>query len=174
VGLSARKLGVTIVSASLAAIAFNTVWTVNYAMHPQYTFVTAARRLTEYIDNQPNGNRLLLSISGDEISLITQIPALCDDFVSPTARIPDLPAKLAVYQPGWYASWNDIDPGTLMDLHTRYSIEQVATFPAFDDPDRNLLVLFKLHPLPGGAVRAAGDPSMQAILPEDKFTVPVE
>ena len=174
VGLSARKLGVTIVSASLAAIAFNTVWTVNYAMHPQYTFVTAARRLTEYIDNQPNGNRLLLSISGDEISLITQIPALCDDFVSPTARIPDLPAKLAVYQPGWYASWNDIDPGTLIDLHTRYSIEQVATFPAFDDPDRNLLVLFKLHPLPGGAVRAAGDPSMQAILPEDKFTVPVE
>jgi len=172
--LSAQKLGIAIVSCSLAAIALNAVWTVNYALHPQYTFVTAARKLTQYIDVHPNANRLLLSISGDQISLVTQIPALCDDFVSSTAQIPDLPAKLAVYQPGWYASWNDIDEGTLADLHTRYSLEQVATFPAFDDPDRNLLVLFKLHPLPGGAVRAEGDASMQAILPDDKIDVPVE
>jgi hypothetical protein len=46
--------------------------------------------------------------------------------------------------------------------------------PGLDDPQRNLLVLFKLHPLPGGRFR---DPSLQdltEILPEDKIDIPLE
>jgi len=52
------------------------------------------------------------------------------------------------YRPGWYAEWNEIDPGTLVDLEDQYSLRQVAAFPAFDDPDRNLLILYRLDPLP--------------------------
>ena len=55
-----------------------------------------------------------------------------------------------------------------------YSLEQVATFHAFDDPDRDLLVLFKLHPLAEGTERDPGDPAMKAVLPDDKIDVPVE
>jgi len=64
--------------------------------------------------------------------------------------------------------------GTLEDIHAHFSIEQVASFHAFDDPERKLLVLFKLHPLPGGQVRSPSKQNLQIPLPEDKFDVPVE
>ena len=71
-------------------------------------------------------------------------------------------------------TWNDIDPGTLEDIHTHYSLEQVAEFRAFDDPERNVLVLFKLHRLPDGQVRPINGGNLQEVLPEDKISIPVE
>jgi hypothetical protein len=112
---------------------------------------------------------MVVSISGDEITLLSQLQAMCDDFGTQ-----HLDARLTAYQPGWYATWNDIDPGILESIHESYSMEQVATFPALDDPQRNLLVLFKLHALPGGKYR---DPSVQdltEILPDDKINIPLE
>ncbi|MGC2502009.1 MAG: hypothetical protein WA400_07795, partial [Silvibacterium sp.] len=75
----------------------------------------------------------------------TGLPAICDDF-GPW----NLPARTQYYQPGWYATWNDLDPGTQADLETHYRLEQVASFNAFDDPDRDQLILYKLHPLAAG------------------------
>jgi hypothetical protein len=171
---AAHVAGWTVIGLAAVATAMNCARTASYAAHPQYTFVNAAEQLTHYIDTHPNGKRLLVSISGDEISLVRPLQALCDDFVTPSAEIPDLPAKLGVYQPGWYAAWNDLDPGTLQDLHVYYSLEQVASYPAFDDEQRNVLVLFKLHPLPGGMVRDQGEAGMQDEMPGDQFDVPVE
>ena len=159
--------------AAMAAVV-NGVWTWSFAAHPEYTFVTAARQLTAYIDQHPNGNRLLVSISGDEITLITHLQSLCDDFGIRTKKYPDLGTKLALYQPGWWATWNDIDPGTLTDIHTHFSLEQVASFRAFDDPDRDVLVLFKLHPLPGNQARAMEGNNLQQPLPDDRILIPVE
>jgi hypothetical protein len=156
------------------ATVVNCVRTVNYAEHPQYTFVNAAEQLTHYIDTHPNGRRLVVSISGDEITLVSHLPSLCDDFVTPSQKFPDLPAKLAFYQPGWYAAWNDLDPGTLQDLHIHYSLEQVAMFRAFDDQQRNTLVLFKLHPLAERTPRDPNAKGMRDALPDDSFDVPVE
>ncbi len=137
-----RVATATIASAALAcAIFVNTHETFWFAFHPQYTFVEAARNLTRYIDDHPSRNRLLLSISGSNISLITGLPAICDDFGTL-----DLPARIRRYQPGWYAAWNELDPGTLEDLHTQFDLEQVANFPAYDDEDRNNLILYKLIP----------------------------
>jgi hypothetical protein len=50
----------------------------------------------------------------------------------------------------------------------------VATFRAFDDPERNRLVLFKLHPLRGGRVRDASRQDLQIPLPGDQIEIPVE
>jgi 4-amino-4-deoxy-L-arabinose transferase-like glycosyltransferase len=161
----------TVALAAIASVA-NGVSTISFASHPEYTFVTAARALTRYIDEHPNGNRLLVSISGDEITLITHLQSLCDDFGMRTPQFPDLGAKLAYYQPGWWATWNDIDPGTLEDLHTHYSLEQVAAFKAFDDPERNVLVLFKLHPLP--QPRVINGNNLQQPLPGDKIDIMIE
>ena len=169
-----RLLGRGAVALAAIAAIVNGVWTLSYAAHPEYTFVTAAHQLTDYIDQHPNGNRLLVSISGDEITLITHLQSLCDDFSMNTAQFPDLGTKLSVYKPGWWATWNDIDPGTLEDLHTHYSLEQVASFRAFDDPERNVLVLFKLHPLPDGQVRVIDGNNLQQPLPEDKIDIPIE
>jgi len=165
----ARYFGWAVLALAALAVGINSDWTLNYAAYPEYTFVDAAQRLTRYIDEHPNGNRLLVSISGDQITLVTHLPALCDDFSTQA-----LPAKLAAYQPGWFASWNDLDVGTLEDIHAHFYIEQVASFHAFDDPERKLLVLFKLHPLPGGQVRSPSKQNLQIPLPEDKFDVPVE
>jgi hypothetical protein len=157
-----------------ATAAGNAAWTLSYALHPQYAFVTAASELTRYVDRHPNGNRLLVSISGDDITMMTHLPTLCDDFGTPTADMPDLVAKLAHYKPGWWATWNDIDPGTLEDLHTQFSLEQVASFHALDNSDRNVLVLFMLHPLPGGETRAYGEENLQVPLPGDKILIPIQ
>jgi len=164
-----RQLGWAVVVIAASAAVVNAAWTVSYAAHPEYTFISAAQDLTRYIDQHPNGKRLLVSTSGDEITLETHLPTLCDDFGTE-----ELPSKLGHYQPGWFASWNDLDPGTLADLHTRYSLEQVASFHAFDDPERNVLVLFKLHPLPHGAVRDQHDENLSVPLPGDNFDAPIE
>jgi Dolichyl-phosphate-mannose-protein mannosyltransferase len=156
------------------AVGLNGVQTVSYAAHPEYTFVNAAHQLTAYIDQHPNGKRLLVSISGDEIMLESHLETLCDDFSMRTPATPDLGTKLERYKPGWWATWNDIDPGTLEDIHTHYSLEQAATFKALDDPERNLLVLFKLHPLPGGQERLINGDNLQRKLPEDKIYIPIE
>jgi hypothetical protein len=131
--------------------------------------VKAAHDLARYIDEHPNGNRLLVSISGDEITLMTHLPSLCDDFG--TKQLPD---KLAQYKPGWWATWNDIDPGTLEDLHVHYSLEQVAKFDALDHPERDTLVLFKLHPLAPDVVHEAGKPELQSPMPGDRIYIPVQ
>lgn len=165
----ARAAGLGIAAAVAIAAITNAAWTISYAAFPEYTFVDAAQGLTHYIDAHPNGNRLLLSISGDQITMTTHLPSLCDDFGTM-----ELPAKLAVYRPGWYAAWNDLDPGTLADLHTHYNLEQVASFRAFDDPDRNVLVLFKLHPVPAGGLRDEGDQDLSQPLRGDKIEIPVE
>jgi 4-amino-4-deoxy-L-arabinose transferase-like glycosyltransferase len=167
-------LGRAVVALAALAAGINGLQTLSYAAHPEYSFVTAAERLTRYIDEHPNGKRLLVSISGGQITLAAHLPALCDDFGTPSSQFPDLVARLAYYQPGWWATWNDIDPGTLEDLHNRNSLEQVASFRAFDDPERNVLVLFKLHPLPGGQRRDSGKQNLQIPLPGDKIEIPIE
>lgn len=157
------------IAVAVLAAGANAATTLTWAAHPEYTWVTAARNLTRYIDAHPNGKRLMVSISGDEITLMTHLPTLCDDFG--TAELPD---KMAEYQPGWWATWNDIDAGTLEDLHVHYNLEQVASFPALDDPDRDTLVLFKLHQLP--ADDSTRDPQVENLkvkLPGDKFDLEI-
>ena len=164
-----RRFGFAFLAATVIALILNAEWTVYYALHPEYTFEPAVQSMTRYIDQHPNGNRLLLSTSSDEISLISHLPTICDDFGTQ-----DLVPKLKVYQPGWFATWNYVDPGTLEDLHTHYSLEQVATYRALDNPDRNTLVLFKLHPLPDRQYREPEGDNLQSALPGDKIRIPVE
>ena len=91
---------------------------------------------------------MLLSISGDEITLFTHLPAICDDFGTD-----DLETRIRRYQPGWYAQWNDLDPGTLEDIHAAgFRLKPVAHWHALDDEDRDDLVLYRMEPVPGAEV----------------------
>jgi hypothetical protein len=165
----ARRLGFVLIALTVLAVGINGASILSYAAHPEYTFVNAAQRLVNYMDAHPNGKRLVVSISGDDLTMITHVPSICDDFGTQ-----ELVAKLNAYQPGWFATWNDLDPGTLEDLHNHYSLEQVATFRAFDDPERNKLVLFKLHLLAPGQSRDPSTQNLQVPLPGDKIDIPVE
>jgi len=116
--------------------------------YPEYTFVAAARGVARYIEDHPGPHRLLLSVSGDNIELITGTPTICDDYGTW-----DLPYRMHQYEPGWYAAWNDIDPGSLSDIQSLDALHPVARFRAFDDPDRDVLVLYRLDPLPAAQQR---------------------
>lgn len=136
-------MGIAALAVIVLSIGLNLRLVAHFMRHTDHTFVMAAKRLARYIDEHPNGNRLLLSVSGANITLITHLPSICDDFGTY-----DLPYRIHTYRPGWYAAWNELDPGTLEDLKTQYSLHRVARFHAFDDDDRNVLVLYKLTPLP--------------------------
>src|ERR1017187_10394432 len=53
----AHLLGWGVIGLAALAMSVNGAWTLNYAAHPEYTFVNAAQRLTQYIDARPNGKR---------------------------------------------------------------------------------------------------------------------
>ena len=120
----------------------STVQTVRYIMRPEYTFLDAAKRLNEVIASDTTGrSKLVLSISGSDLSLMTGLPSICDDFG--TMALED---RVAAYKPGWYATWNQVDDDKMDALTPMYHLERVAAFPAFDDPERNLLILYRLDP----------------------------
>lgn len=141
--LPLRLAGACALAVTAGVCVAGTLGIVGYARHPEYTWLNAANNVARYIDAHPAPNRRLLSVSGEDIRLMTHLPSLCDDYGTW-----DLPYRIHVYDPAWYAAWNELDPGTEADLETQYSIEQVASFPAFDDPDRDLLILYRLYPLP--------------------------
>ncbi len=140
----------TIATMAAAAIlvfstAANLFQVLRWTTHPQYTWFNAANGVTSYIDHHPNGNRLLLSSSSDEITLATGLLGICDYLGTS-----DILTRASRYQPGWYATWNNLDPKFQAALETRYHLEQVAAFHAFTDPGHDLLILYKLHPLTPG------------------------
>jgi hypothetical protein len=93
-------------------------------------------------NNEAGNNRLLMSISGDQLTLMVGVKAICDDFGTD-----ELEQRIERYNPGWYASWDDIDPETLESLQLFYRVEWVASWPAMDDPERRVLNLWRLVPL---------------------------
>ncbi len=118
--------------------------TLSYIRRPEYTFLSAAHRIRDLIVADRTHSRLLLSISGSDLSLMTGLPSICDDFG--TLELED---RVALYKPGWYVSWNQVDDDKMDALTPRYHLERIAAFPALDDPERNLLILYRLDPAKG-------------------------
>ncbi|HEX4650422.1 MAG TPA: hypothetical protein VH250_02850 [Granulicella sp.] len=117
----------------------------HYVRTPQYTFIRAAEQLRRIIVSDRSHSPLVLSISGSDLSLMTGLPSICDDFGSM-----DLVDRVATYHPGWYVTWNEVDDDKMNALAPFYHLERVAAFPAMDDPERNLLILYRLdRPIPG-------------------------
>ena len=119
------------------------ILTAHFVERPQYTLIHAARQVQDVILREhaadPTHSTLLLSISGSDISLITGLPSICDDFGTL-----DLVDRVDRYRPGWYAAWNEVDDDKMEALAPFYRLARVAAFPAMDDPERNLLILYRL------------------------------
>ena len=76
------------------------------------------------------------------------VPSICDDFGTM-----DLAVRVRAYQPGWYVAWNQVDDDKMDALTPLYHLKRVASFPAMDDPERNLLILYRLDPATSPAPR---------------------
>ena len=133
-----------ICGAALATVAVTDVrQTMEYVLHPEYSFADAANRIRRIVDSDPAHNPLVLSISGSDLSLMTGLPSICDDFGTM-----DLDVRVKAYRPGWYVAWNQVDDDKMDALASVYRLNRVASFPAMDDPERNLLILYRLDPIP--------------------------
>jgi hypothetical protein len=119
--------------------------TLHFVSTPEYTYATAANQIqqiiTAYQRENPNHNPLVLSVSGSNLSLMTGLRSICDDFGTM-----QLNTRVATYRPGWFITWNQINDDKMDALSPYYHLQRVAEFPVMDDPDRNLLILYRLDP----------------------------
>jgi len=129
-------------AALLLVVATDARQTLGYVRHPEYTFASAANRIRDIVASQRSHNPLVLSISGSDLSLMTGLPSICDDFGTQ-----DLSERVKSYHPGWYVAWNQVDDDKMDALTPIYHLQRVASFPAMDDPERNLLILYRLDPV---------------------------
>ncbi len=139
---SLHRLAMASMVVALAALTFTDArQTLHYVRTPDYTFTTAAARIRQIISADRTHNPLILSISGSDLSLMTGLPSICDDFGTM-----DLAVRVQAYHPGWYVTWNQVDDDKMDALAPMYHLQRVAAFPAFDDPERNLLIIYRLDP----------------------------
>jgi hypothetical protein len=138
----------TIAASTIAAIAVvaiaipNAVQQIGYVLHPTYEFDAAAQGIKRIVLADKTHSHLILSISGSDLTLMTGLPSIDDDFGTL-----DLDQRVEQYKPGWYAAWNEVEDDKADSLTPFYQLRRVAAFPAYDDPDRNLLILYRLDPL---------------------------
>jgi len=110
--------------------------------------VNAAQRLTQYIDAHPTANGYWFRSAATRSRWLPTCPPCAT--ISEPQQIISRPAFQARFLPARLVRHLERHGSRhARDLHNHFSVEQAASFRAFDDPDRNLLVLFKLHPLPG-------------------------
>ncbi len=156
-----HRLAITTVVAVLTLLTVTDArQTVHYIRTPDYAFTSAAAQIRKIISADPSHNPLILSISGSQLSLMTGLPSICDDFGTM-----DLPVRVKAYHPGWYVAWNQVDDDKMDALTPLYHLQRVAAFPAFDDPERNLLILYRLDPpIPGPPPRRHRKPTIPRLL----------
>ncbi|WP_263367580.1 ArnT family glycosyltransferase [Edaphobacter bradus] len=132
---------VSAMAALALVVATDARQTLHFVRNPEYTFADAADRIHRIIASDPTHSPLVLSISGSDLSLMTGLPSICDDFGTM-----ELAARVRAYRPGWYVTWNEVDDDKMDALSPLYHLQRVAAFPAMDDPERNLLILYRLDP----------------------------
>ena len=156
-----HRLAIASVVAVLTAVTVTDArQTIHYVRTPDYTFTSAADQIHGIISADPNHNPLILSISGSNLSLMTGLPSICDDFGTM-----DLPVRIQAYHPGWYVTWNQVDDDKMDALAPMYHLQRIAAFPALDDPERNLLILYRLDPpTPGTPPRPHRKPTIPRLL----------
>jgi len=135
-----RKTAAVLLFAIGISAAVNVATILQFVAHRQYQYYDAATSIRSIIRNDPRQNPLIFGVSGSQISLMTGIPSINDVFGTQ-----DMAQKILRYQPGWYLAWNEID-GETRALLTPFRLEEVASYPVFDDEERNKLILYKLVP----------------------------
>ncbi len=132
----------TLVAALILAIVIpDAVLQLDFVRNPTYEFEAAAQAIKRIVDSDPTHSHLILSISGSDLTLMTGLPSIDDDFGTL-----DLDRRVAKYHPGWYIAWNELDDDKADAITPLYRPVRVAAFPALDDPDRNLLIVYRLDP----------------------------
>ena len=137
-----RFLNSGVLAAVLLAILLpDALLQISFLLHPEYSYLSAAHAIAQVVRADPKQSNLILSVSGSDLTLMTRLPSIDDDFGTL-----DLDERVKQYRPGWYVAWNDLDDDKMDALAPLYHPVRVAAFPALDDPDRDQLILYRLDP----------------------------
>jgi hypothetical protein len=139
-----RWAGLGVAAAAVLAIAVpDAAQEIGFALHPTYDFKNAAAEIKRIVLSDRQHSDLILSISGSDLTLMTGLPSIDDDFG--TMELPD---RVKQYRPGWYVTWNEVDDDKAYSMTPLFRMVRVAEFPVYDDSDRNLLILYRLDAAP--------------------------
>jgi hypothetical protein len=138
---------------------------IEFVLHPTYEFEAAAQNIKHIVLADPTHSHLILSISGSDLTLMTGLPSIDDDFGTM-----DLDVRARAYQPGWYVAWNDNEDDKMESLAPYFHIQRVASFNAMDDPERNQMILYRLDPVTAQKSEPAPTLSRKAPTPRPLVT----
>ncbi len=150
----------------VALLAKETVSTWRYVKNPEYTYQLAAERIERIVSSEPQHSHTVLSISGSNLSLMTGVPSICDDFGTM-----DLQDRIAAYRPGWFVTWNYVEDDKMQALARFYQLTRVASFPAMDDPERNLMIIYRLDAKAGAEPKRRTPRSRQKTQPAGSSSI---
>lgn len=133
-----RKTAALLLVLLMVSVIANTAMIGQLFANRTYDFENAARSIRTIVRGHPEQKQLLLGTSGDQISLMTGIPAINDGYGTE-----DLAEKLSHSEPGWFLAWKDVaqEPDPALGA---YRLDKMASYPVFDDEDRNVLTLYKM------------------------------
>ena len=120
---------------------------IGFLLHPEYTFFLAAQAIARIVRSDPAHSPLVLSVSGSDLTLITGLPSINTEFGTL-----DLDQRVLRYRPGWYLGWNEVEDEDMKAIAPVYRLTRTAAFPAMNDPDRNILILYRLDPVAAGVL----------------------
>jgi 4-amino-4-deoxy-L-arabinose transferase-like glycosyltransferase len=127
--------------ACLRQIGIVTGWT----LHPNYSYLEASKALYRTINADPDGNRVVASLYGEEIALLTSEPGVYVNLVFNTA---DPERHVIAQRPGWLIVFDEVGPYEKPKIENAYSMQLVQSVPAYgDDESHNNLMLYKLSPI---------------------------
>jgi hypothetical protein len=142
-GRAATLVSTTVAVAAVLLITIpDVIQQAGFLLHPSYDYQNAAQAIKQIILEDTTHPHLILSISGSDLTLMTGLPSIDDDFGTL-----NLDERIKQYRPGWYVAWNDVEDDKADNITPFYQMQRVASFPVYDDPDRNLLILYRLDPL---------------------------
>jgi hypothetical protein len=152
----APRVAALLALAMAASVVVNISSAVGFATHRSYALQNAADAIKKTVRGDPHQNPWIFGVSASQMSLMAGIPSINDAY-----SVEDMPQKVADYKPGWYLVWNSVSDSNT-DLLSPYHLEEVGTYPAFDDDDRNKLILYKMIPRP-----TASEPAHQPPAPAE-------
>ncbi len=126
---------------ALAAVV-NAATIIHLSRHRTYEFRDSSRSFQDIMAKDSQRNRMLLGVSAAQLGLMTGAPSICDVY----GTVP-LGEKVRRYDPEWFVAWNGIGDEDRAAL-TTYHLERKASYPVFDDDERNTLILYQMVRLP--------------------------
>ena len=124
-----------------ATFLWNAALILHMTARPTYQLRDAAIAIRNVVQSHPEQSHVLMGHGVTEVELMNSIPAVNDVFGTMTEA-----QKVAYYRPGWIVIWNDEGMDSLGDVTNHNNLQPMATYPVFDQPERNKLEMFKIVP----------------------------